>query len=222
MGNGLADHKNPPPINWAAFAHFIRFQANAVKFAHQSLGNLKISTLMKALRKGFLQGCPNINKELVAKYLNPSPATAKGHRKHPKKGIRSTTPQPKQACRDDNTAAPSTAAPPLPVAQPAPAVHPLGNNTQPCPSPAYNATNGPNVIVDDESIANVFCFAAFADKVTGVMYNELTGNCPFMLLDRSVCFFVMYHCETNAILATPIANLDGKSILRHTKLTSKC
>jgi hypothetical protein len=54
-------------------------QANAIKFAHQSLCNPKIVSLMKALHKGFLQGCPNLNKELVAKYLNPSPATAKGH-----------------------------------------------------------------------------------------------------------------------------------------------
>jgi hypothetical protein len=45
---------------------------------------------MKALRKGFLKGSPNINEELVRKYLNPSPATAKGHMKWPRKGIRST------------------------------------------------------------------------------------------------------------------------------------
>ena len=45
------------------------------------------------------------------------------------------------------------------------------------------------------------------------MYNNLTGNFPFMLLDGSVCFFVMYHYKTNIILATPITNLDDKSIL---------
>jgi hypothetical protein len=92
VGKDLVDHKNPPPINWAVFAHSICTQANAVQIAHQSLGNPKISTLMKALRKGFLKGCPNINEELGAKYLNPSPATAKGHMKRPKKGIRSTAP----------------------------------------------------------------------------------------------------------------------------------
>jgi hypothetical protein len=45
---------------------------------------------MKAMRRGFLKGCPNLNQELVVKYLNPSPATAKGHMKRPKQGIRST------------------------------------------------------------------------------------------------------------------------------------
>jgi hypothetical protein len=69
-----------------------------------------------------------------------------------------------------------------------------------------------NYIPDDESIANVFCFGAFADKVSGVVYNDLTGNFPFMAIDGSVRFFVLYHYETNAILVKPIANVDDRSI----------
>jgi hypothetical protein len=34
-----------------------------------------------------------------------------------------------------------------------------------------------------------------------------------MSFDGNVCFFVMYHYETNAILATPIPGLDNASIL---------
>jgi len=67
--------------------------------------------------------------------------------------------------------------------------------------------------VDDHSIANVFCFGAFADKVTGVVYNDCTGEFPFTSLDGNVCFFVMYHYETNPILATPIPGLDSTNIL---------
>jgi hypothetical protein len=52
---------------------------------------------MIVLKKGFLKGCPNLSEELVTKYLNPSPATAKGHMKRPKKGIRSTRMKPLQA-----------------------------------------------------------------------------------------------------------------------------
>jgi hypothetical protein len=40
---------------------------------------------MKALQKGYLKECPNLSEELVTKHLNPSPATAKGHMKRPKK-----------------------------------------------------------------------------------------------------------------------------------------
>ncbi len=93
LGKGLVDQKNPALKDIAALTHSIQTQANVVKFTHQSLCNSKISTLLKAVCKGFLKGCPNLNEELVIKYLNLSPATAKGHMKQPKKGIRSTTPK---------------------------------------------------------------------------------------------------------------------------------
>ena len=95
------------------------------------------------------------------------------------------------------------------------------------PGPAYGAIQGnhptrlgPNIIDDDEpeSNANVFCFGAFADKRDGVVYNDLTGLFPFMSLDGSVCFFVLYHYEANAILATPVAGLDDKSIFKAYKM----
>ena len=44
-------------------------------------------------QRGFIQGCPNISKKLVLKYLNPSPAMAKGHMKRPCNGVQSTTPK---------------------------------------------------------------------------------------------------------------------------------
>jgi hypothetical protein len=162
---------------------------------------------MKALQKGFLKGCPNLSEELVTKYLNPSPATARGHMKRPKKGIRSTT---KQVKTKGDLNIPSI---PVPVPQAKPHVLPLFVEPLPYNGPAYNARMEVNYILDDdESIANVFCFGTFADKVSGVVYNDLTGNFPFMSIDGSVCFFVLYHYETNAILVKPIANVDNRSI----------
>ena len=86
-----------------------------------------------------------------------------------------------------------------------------------------------NLIVDDEStqsIANVFAYGAFADKHSGVVYHDLTGSFPFMSLDGSVCFFVLYHYESNSILAEPIKGLDDKTIFEaykkfHILLTDK-
>jgi hypothetical protein len=126
---------------------------------------------MKALKKGFLKGCPNINKELVTKYLNPSPATAKGHMKRPKKGIRTTTRK----------------TPPIipPIAQIAnPEVLPIFDKAPPYPGPAYKATNSLAMIENkDKLIANLFCFGAFADKVM-VWYTmtsqETSHLCPWM------------------------------------------
>ncbi len=48
--------------------------------------------------------------------------------------------------------------------------------------------------------------------MSGAVYNDLTGNFPFMSIDGSVCFFVMYHYKTNAILVKAIKNLDDHSI----------
>ncbi len=78
----------------------------------------------------------------------------------------------------------------------------------------------PHLIDNDnnELIANVFCFGAFADHHSGIVYNNLTGNCPFVLFDRSICYLMMYHNELNAILATPIAGLGDISIFNAYKL----
>jgi hypothetical protein len=86
----MNDKITPTLPEMATFTHSVRTQGNAVKFAHQSLFNPTILSLMKAMQRGFLKGCPNLNQELVFKYLNPSPATAKDHMKCPKQGIRST------------------------------------------------------------------------------------------------------------------------------------
>ncbi len=96
--------------------------------------------------------------------------------------------------------------------------HPQHNNK------VDNCTIGPppHLIqeLNNNSIANVFCFRAFADKLSGVVYNnnKCTGNFPYMSLDGNIRFFVMYHYKTNTILITPIAGLDSEHILEAYKL----
>ena len=111
----------------------------------------------ESIKTRLLKGCPNISKKLVTKYLNSSPATAKGHMKRPKKGIRSTQ---KQVKTKGDSNVPRI---PMPVPQVAP--HPLPLFVEPIPynGPAYSARMEVNYIPDDESIANVFCFGAFAN-----------------------------------------------------------
>jgi hypothetical protein len=46
------------------------------------------------------------------------------------------------------------------------------------------------------------------------MYNDLTWSLPFMSLDGSMCFLVMYHYKANAIFAIPIAGLDNVTIFK--------
>jgi hypothetical protein len=148
------------------------------------------------VQKGFLKGCPNLSKKLILKYLNPSPATAKGHMKRPKHGIKSTRPKP-------NASVP----PPLPIMPPLVWL-PLPSDFVPSVIP------GPKVIGNDcdESIGNVFCFGAFTNRHSGIVDNNLTGNFPFVLFDGSICFLVLYHYEANTIMAMPITSLDNFSI----------
>jgi hypothetical protein len=202
-----------PGVTLATFMHSVQTQANAIKFAHQPLCNPKISTLLKAIRQGSLKGCPNFLETLILKYRNPSSATAKGLMKRPCHGIRSTQPKQKGGAM----------VLPAPLSQIAPPVLPLfmPDVIPDYPGPAYGTQQGPNVIADDgnESIANIFCFGAFANKNSGIVYHDLTGLFPFMSFNGSICFFVLYHYASNAILATPIAGLDDVSIFNAYKNT---
>jgi hypothetical protein len=166
---------------------------------HQSLYNPKISTLLKAVRKGFLKGCPTLPKKLILKYLNPNPASAKGHMKRPRHGIQSSQPKPTTP-----SIAPILIMPPLTLhvvdrAFPT-KLHPD------IPSPALTCDD------TDESIANTFCFRTFADQYLGIIYNDLTGNFLFMSYNCNVCYLVVYHYESNAILALPISGLNDETI----------
>jgi hypothetical protein len=75
------------------------------------------------------------------------------------------------------------------------------------------STNATIIESNNNSTANVFIFAAFADKRTGILYSDLTGTFPFMSLEGNVCFLVVYHYKSNATLALPIANFADNTIL---------
>jgi hypothetical protein len=86
----VADAHTHSATQIAFFTHIVRNKANSICFAHQSLRSPCTSTHLKAIRRGYLKGCPNLTAKGVSKYLNPSPATAKGHMKCPWQGIQST------------------------------------------------------------------------------------------------------------------------------------
>jgi hypothetical protein len=141
-----------------------------IKFMHQSLCNLPISSLLHAIQRGFLNSAPHLNAKMVCKYLMPSPATSKGHMKRPRKGLHSTTIKTKAAQL-------TTLIGPIPIGQP-PMPGLIVNNND---DNSGTSSRGPNLITngDDESIANIFCFSVFADKNSGVVYNNWTGEFPF-------------------------------------------
>jgi hypothetical protein len=201
-----------PAVQIAFFAHTVQTKANSICFAHQSLCSPRISTLLKAIKRGYLKRCPNVTAHGVNKYLNPSPATAKGHMKRPRQGVCSTSQVPpvpfpsvvwSRIVPDELH----------PIAHTH--VHVMDNNDKdsedniPIHVPHINIIGS-----DDDSNGNVFVFVAFANKRNGTLYSDLTGTFPFISLEGNVCFLVVYHYETNAIMAVPIANFTDNAILK--------
>ena len=161
--------------------------------------------------------------------LNPDfygcSAIAKGHMKRARHGIKNTWAKPILLATELPQSIPQIIVP----------IIPLGQEMRAYPGPAYGRRQDPRMIemyegamqrpnligMDDEDakIANVFCFGAFADKTSCIVYNDLTGSFPFVLLDRSICFFVLYHYKFNCILATPIKGMDDKTIFETYKIS---
>jgi hypothetical protein len=201
-----------PAVQIAFFAHTVQTKANSICFAHQSLCSPRISTLLKAIKRGYLKGCPNLTAHGVNKYLNPSPATAKGHMKRPRQGIRSTRwvpPVPSPSVVQSRIVPEAI----HPIAHTH--VHVMDNDDKDLEDSIHMHVPHTNVIKsDDDSNGNVFVFAAFADKRNGTLYSNLTGAFPFMSLEGNAYFLVVYHYKTNAIMAVPIANFIDDAILK--------
>jgi hypothetical protein len=150
--------------------------------------------LLKAVWRGFLNGCPNNSEKLVLKYLNPSPATAKGHMKRPQHGIQSTM------AKIATTPVQVIAKAPVQVIDAAPiqffcpplslATNNAGDDRN--VQPAAVQLTGPNMIFNkdtDKSIAKIFAFGAFANKNSGIAYNTL-GDRSHLCRWTEACAFL--------------------------------
>jgi hypothetical protein len=79
--------------------------------------------------------------------------------------------------------------------------------------PFVRPSNANIIESNNDSMANVFIFAAFAGKRTSILYSNLTRTFPFMPLKRNVSFLVVYHYKSNAILVLPNTNFTNDTIL---------
>ena len=125
--------------------------------------------------------------------------------------------QPRQGIQSTRT---QTGVRAIESTQPSPLMVDIEHEDQQGPlRPQIPFTLSPNVIVDDNMDnmiidTNLYCFATFADKHTGMIYNDLTGTFPFMLLQGNVCFLVVYHYKSNTILALSISGFSYNVIFR--------
>ena len=66
---------------------------------------------------------------------------------------------------------------------------------------------------DKHAAANMFCYAALADKQANTFYTDCTGNLPARSLDGQQLFFVAYAYDPNYIFAVPIKSTTTKDIM---------
>jgi hypothetical protein len=59
-----------------------------------------------------------------------------------------------------------------------------------------------------------FCFAALADKNTGMFYTNATGALPVRSINGNQYYYVAYDYDTNYIDARPIEDLTDETIIK--------
>jgi hypothetical protein len=72
-GPCLGRAQRNPIVETAGFSYARTTKTNNVKFTHQSLCNPPITSIIKAINAGFLDGAPHLNTRTVHKYLVSSP-----------------------------------------------------------------------------------------------------------------------------------------------------
>ena len=154
---------------------------------HQAFFSPPAYTLIKAINNGQLEGIPFMKADLIRKYLAPSPATSKGRMKR-QTGIRSTRAKP-----TTKNATPQSPEEPIPNVASPPHVIPVESTS--------------------DSICNVFCYAALADKHAGTMYKDATGALPVVSLEGNQYYFVAYAYDPNYVFALPIPNLRDDTMI---------
>eukprot|EP00956_Cyclotella_meneghiniana_P014140 scaffold21040_cov41-Cyclotella_meneghiniana.AAC.5 len=184
---GPLDLAIAPQQHIAANVYTLPYKQQQLKYMHQAFFSPPVHTLIKAINNGQLEGIPFMKADLIRKYLAPSPATLKGRMKRPRTGIRSTRAKQKQSIT------PLRPQPPSPSVATTPHVIPVESTS--------------------DSICNVFCYTALADKHAGTMYTDATGALPAVSLDRNQYYFVAYAYDPNYVFALPIPNLRDDTII---------
>jgi hypothetical protein len=168
------------PQELANFLYHCTSTENNVKFMHQSLCNPPKLSLFEAIRRGFLRGAPHLKGKKCSQI---SPAKH-GHLKRPHEASaqgNSFNHSKKQPCIQVLTSVLDPSVPGLIEPH-----DPYADDIISHMASQYNIIDD----VDDQTIANVFCFGAFTDEISGVIYNDCTGKFPYMSLDGNVSFFL--------------------------------
>ena len=214
-------------------AYTMRTKQQALKFIHQSLFSPPIPTLLRAIENNQLKTFPHIqNTKDVRRHLADAPATAKGHMKKPRAGLRSTRKQAPYNLSSPNigvgrsptrfTATGMSKRRMQGLIEHQQRLDELQAQQQDAAPKAQQLI--PTIIPNDddasqsehastEKCLNVFCYAALADKQEGTMYTDMTGALPHMSLKGNLYYLIAYIYDLNAIIAKPMKSTKSDDIV---------
>jgi hypothetical protein len=177
----------PPLLHQSFAALHSATPSELVAFAHATLFSPAISTLKKALDRGFLPNFPGITATTLKKYPPNSVAMIKGHLDQERKNQQSTKASPASPAQPPT----STASPPT-------------------------DSDLPNFPTSDPGNARThFCYAAVVDpaEVSGQIYSDQTGKFVVASSAGNNYVLVVYDYDSNSILVEPMRSRTGPCIL---------
>ena len=165
---------------------------NMILFLYYAAFSPAVSTLIKAINKGFFQSWPGFTSTAVRTYVKNLEATSKGHLDHVRKNIRSTKDSANTAVHD---------------------LRPQDNST-----PIARVQNKPHLNdcmeTPQQEPDNVETKDFFV-RITDIhrVYTDQTGKFPVKSSRGSQYCFVIYSYDANAIIVYPIKNRNAVELL---------
>jgi hypothetical protein len=172
--------------------------ADLVTFAHAALFSPVLSTLEKALERGYLTNFPGLTPKTLKKYPPRSIATSKGHQDQARRNQRSTKPKPTPIPLDS---ADATASPDPPNPLDSPELASILDDLMPA------GVDGRSHAIYDAVV-----------KPTGQIYSDQTGRFVSPSSGGNNDMMVVYDYDSNHIFVQPFRNWTAKCILAAYKI----
>jgi len=172
--------------------------ADLVKYLHAACFSPVKQTWLKAIRNNQFTSWPGLTSKAVARHLQPTMATAKGHLDRVRKNLRSTK------------APPSVEATKKPIA---PVKHSTSDHAHDAaPNPDEAPDLNPSAIPrpTNHVCASLICH----DPKQGRVYSDLTGRFPTQSTEGMNYTMVFYHYDHNYTRAIPLKNRSDAECLR--------
>ena len=163
----------------------ITSKESLIRYLHQCLFITTKKTLVKAIKNNELTTCPGLISDAVRKHLpDSSPATHKDHMKRQRKGICSTTKIPHTKSQKERIKY---------------ALEKMELD---------HDINSPQEV---EKNNQIFCYNGIINTKDGTVYVDFIRDFLIRYMDGMVAIFIVYDWTKNAILATPVKNMQEET-----------